>query len=370
MRNVRHASTLALVNLLHNGGLDYLEDRDSYVLPHFWQFGNLVPRSLTDGSSNTYDVVQGEEISHVDAARDYMRLFIQNNEAVRVYQRFDVDPTVNVLDFPQPLAAGSARSEMPEGFRSTFNRVLTRSRDYSFGVSFRVLRGRVNLRVQFYDSSDNLITDVLVAENVDSRFTNKAWRRLSGSVTPAKVPGWVSFTVERAGVAELCEVHMSLFQLSVGSYQDVPYTGDPSLGVIPKDTIVLAMGSSCPPGFVELGNDNLQPLNDWLDEDGEAEARVGQFPIGDDGSGELKGDFTHNRSSYDFSLETDETVPFESFDSRWGSATSGNNGVNYNPNVRTPADEPNDDGVADHQHSVDVGSSVPVNRSFLFCRRL
>lgn len=370
MRNIRHANTLALINLLHNGGLDYLEDKGSYKLPHFWRFVNIVPKPLTDGASNTYDVVEGETIAKVHDARDYMRLFIQNSQPVRLIQRFDIDENVNVLDFPQPLAPGSGRTEVAEGFRSTYNRVLGRTRSYSFGLSLRVLRGEVTVRVQFFDSDNQLIVEEVIADRADSRFTNRSWRRLSASLTPSRVPAWASFTFDRSGDAELVEAHVGLFQMSLGRYDEVPYTGDPSVGVIPKDTIILSMGSSCPPGFVPIGNDDLQPLPEWLEEDPSAQARLGNFPIGNDGTGELKGHFIHNRSSYDFQLDTDDLIPFESFDSRWGSATSGNNGVNYNPNVNTPADEPEEDGTSDHQHVVGTGSSVPVNRSFLFCRRL
>lgn len=370
MRNTRHADTLALVNLIPNGGLDYLEDKGDYKLPHFWRFVNIVPRPLSGGTDNTYDVVEGEEIKAVDEARDYLRLLIQNNKPVRLIQRFDVDTETNVLDFPQPLDPGTARTEVAEGFRSTYNRVLARTRDYSFGLSLRLLRGEVTVRVQFYDERDQLIVESVIADKADSRFTNRSWRRVSGFITPSKVPSWAAFTFERSGDAELVEAHAALFQLSLGKYSKVPYTGDPSLGVIPKDTIVLSMGSSCPPGFVAVGDDDLSPLPEWLADEPTAKARLGQFPIGDDGSGELKGAYSHNRDEYVFKLEVDDLVPFESFDSRWGSATTGNNGVTYNPNVNTPADEPEEDGTSDHQHEVDSGSSVPVNRSFLFCRRL
>lgn len=372
-RSVRHADVYALPNLVRNGGLDYLEPLENgHRLPHFWRFDGLVPRAESEEATNSYDVVAGEEVTRRGDVGDYVRVFLLDNQQVSLTQVLVSDPGANALDFPVPLVPGTARGEVSEGQLSVYERLLSRSRDYTFGVSMRVLRGKVDVSIRFSDLQGDPIAEVKIGERQDAFFTNRLWRRLSGTLTPSSVPATASFVLQRVPGSDLAEVHLGHFQIVLGTYDSAPYTGDPSLGVIPRDAVVMVMGERCPPGFVSLEEPEGVPVpEDWLADDAEARVREGNFPIGSNGPVDpsaLQGDPTHNRDGYQFRLTQDHTVPFESFDSRFGSATTG--AVSHNPNVRSPGDEPDDEGTADHQHNVRDGGSVPANRQFKLCRRL
>lgn len=369
MRSVRHADVFSLPNLVFNGGLDYLEPKDHGTpLPHYWAFDGLVARTASEESVDSYDVVLDEDVSKKGELRDYMRLFLIDDQQVSLRQSFLSNA---VLDFPVPLSSASGRSGMQPGYLSRYERLLSRSRDYTFGVNVRVRRGTVDVSIRFLDEAGNPIAEEKIGDAVSAAATSRQWLRYTGVLTPSATPASAAFVFQRRAGSELTEVHVGFFQLSLGAYDQLPYTGDMSLGVIPKDSVVLVMGASCPPGFVVMDEPDVAVPEDWLADDVEALPREGNFPIGsvDPASDALQGSPTHNRDEgYDFDLTQDDTVPFESFDSRWGSATTG--GVSYNPNVRSPADEPDEDGVADHQHNVLDAGSIPVNRQFKFCRRL
>lgn len=366
MRSVRSADVYSLPNLLRNGGLDFLEPQDDgHLLPHFWSFTGLVPRTESEEAVNSYEVITGETIERRGDLGDYFKINLLDNSLVRINQSF---LATNILDFPVPLASGSARKEVAAGFLSKFERLLSRSRDYSIGVSIRVVRGRVNVSTRFVDEKGVVITESDLSVGQEATLTARRWLRKQTYLTPSSTPASISFNIQRVAGSELTEVHIGFFQLVLGQYDYVPYTGDPSIGVLPKDAIVMVMGDTCPPGFVALEEPSGEVPEDWLAVDAEAKIREGNFPIGNDGSGDLKGDPTHNRDTYQFRLDANDTEAFESFDSRHGSATTGS--VSYNPNVRTPADEPDETGRADHQHNVRDAGSIPVNRQFKFCRRL
>ncbi len=365
MRSFRPADTRALVNLLRNGGLDYLEQKDGYLLPHFWDLTNLVPRAQSAESKSSYEIITGAE-PDPGGLVDYWKLLLLDAKESQLSQSFLSDA---VFDFPTPLAPGSVRQEVAGGYLSRYERLIYRTRPMSLGVSLRVVRGTVDVTVRVADENGRLAADAVLVSRADASFTGRRWRRLAVSFTPTASPARVVIVLKRSAGSDLTEVHLGNVQLVLGAYGEVPYTGDPSVSAIPRGAVVLSMGDACPPGFVRLEEPEGQSaLAAWKAVDPAAAVRSGNFPYQSADQAALDGEPTHNVEDPHFSLVNDQTIAFESFASRLGSATTGT--ISYNPNVRCPADEPNENGTADHQHGLAAGGSIPVNRSFLFCRRL
>lgn len=369
MRSVRHADVCSLPNLLSNGAFDFVEDVAGTPTAHFWTGHGVTAATNAAATQSVCGLVRGETIVDAEGASDYVRFDLLSGAAASWRQSFLADPAAHVLDFPTPLAPGSARREMAPGFLSRFRRTLARSRSYTAALSARVVRGAATLSARFLDADGGLIASADLTARADSGATGRRWKRYSATLTPAVVPSAIEFVAVRTG-GEIVELHLSLFQLVLGAYDEAPYTGDPLVAAVPADAIVLALGSVCPPGFVALEEPAGAVPAAWLAADPTLKLRRGAFPLGATKPDTAPhGAPTHNRTDgYQFEVAADDVVEFESFDSTWGSAVSGS--VSYNPNVRTPADEPDDRGRADHQHNVREGGSLPAHRRFLFCRRL
>lgn len=338
MRTVRGLRPDALPNLLSDGCFD---------------FGGLV-WSFPDSQPEVLDVKQTEP----DGASRVAQVSLATFSSFRMIQSFLHKAT---MDFPSPTGP-LQRDGLTGGYQSDFKTLIGASRGVTAGISLSVLSGSVRVVVDYLDRGGASIAQAVLTEGADATET-MSWRRLSAPSKLATPPASIQLTFSRV-TPELCRFQLSKVQLTSGRYSEAPYTGDLMHRAIPPGTVIMVMGTACPPGFKPLASSAASEL--WAIHG--IETKKGAFPTGSDtGDGSAVGDPTHNKSSYDFRLEKNDVLRLESFNSTFGQATTGS--VSHNPFVESPADVPNESGEADHQHNVEEGGSIPVNRQFLFCER-
>jgi hypothetical protein len=349
--------------------MDHLETINGNRYPHYWNVagGKFYPDDL---SVNAASVVS-EDQTDVDGASDYMVIKLVSSTAFALNQSFKLDPKVNVTDFPIPLEPGSARREMSEGYLSSYTRLLGKQDAYTFEMSLRMRSGRINVSAKFFDIDDQVIASS--DSRALSRTTNSTWSRVTLRIPAPIEPANLVITFQRADRTELAEVHIGNMQLVHGSHDSAPYTGDSVYSAIPKDSVMMFMGTACPPGFVKLEEPESQATpEEWLAADARIKPRFRAFPMGSKApTNQSLGSPTHNRSNYKFNLIVDQVRQFESFLSKFGQSvsTNPNEFPSYNSFGRSPADEAAE-GTSDHQHNVSDAGSIPVNRQFLFCRKI
>jgi len=359
MRSFRPADSHALINLLRNGGFDVYDVANQTA--HFWSILGAVHKSVSEGSNSDFEIIRN---SQVGGPCDFLLARILSAEPFLLRQNFISDTP---LDFPVPIAPNSNRSEVPAGFLNVYERLPIRTRALSFGLSVRVIRGIAKITARFLDSTGAICAEVILAARINSAFTRGRWQRLSGSATPSASAVSVIFMIERTSDSDLCEISLANIQLSLGAYRVVPYTGDLFVSTMPPNAVVLSLGDTCPPGFVELEEPDGTVPEAWLAANPEAKIVSGNFPY-HASSGMTDGEPTHGLPEVQFEESVTEIVAFESFSSLLAASVTGQNG--YNPNIRSPADEPTEDNTTDHQHSLEDAGSIPVNRQFTFCRKL
>lgn len=362
MRSTRFVDPHALPNLLRNGGFDLWSDTDGVFDVPWWEVSGAAPRAT---GSNAYEL-RREDAVEDDGASDYARLTLAEDRPVVLRQSLLADEAWAALDFPVPLAPRSSRTLMAVGYASRHERLLPRTRAYTFGAALRVLRGSATVSVRFLDESGTPFAGTdLAALSADA--TGRRWRRYSATVAATSTPAYVDFYVRRAAVGDFAEVHLGELQLATGAHASAPYTGDRFRSAVPAGAIVLALGEACPPGFAALPDEGSAP-NEWAAVG--VGPRRGAFPYAaaaaDAG---LKGAPTHNRDAYEFRAETDAVETFESYEGALGSLPD--NGPNgYNPSATVVGDEPTDGFGATHRHNVGDAGSTPAHRSVLLCRKL
>lgn len=341
MASVRTLRPESLINLVRNGGLDFQRE--------FWSFAGHTP-----------ELVNGTQTSP-DGASTYLRYELDSSDTATVTQSFRSSAT---FDFPSS-AVPFTRRGLQGGYRSEFGCLLGRSRRFSLGLSIAVVSGSIKITAEFLDVQGTVISEAVLDSARTAAFTGRAWGRVSGVLTAAVSPSSVRISITRTK-AELCDVRIAKIQLSKGAYTTAPYTGDIQHSAIPENSVIMVLGSSCPAGFEPLASSTA---SSELWQDRGIETRKGAFPTGSSSSEAEIGDPTHNKDEgYTFTLAQDDIRQFESFDSTFGQKTSGN--ISHDPFVKSPADVPGDSETADHQHNVDEGGSIPVNRQFLFCQRI
>lgn len=340
MRSVRTLRPESLHNLVRNGGLDFGTE--------FWAFSGHTP-ALTSAVQD-----------HVDGSDRYLRYQLDSDVPATITQSFRLDAT---MDFPVPTGPLD-RPVLQGGYQNAFGCLLGRSRDFSIGISVAVISGSATITAEFLDKNLATISSSTLDVNRDAFFTARSWSRVSGVFTAVNTPSYLRLSIVRTK-AELCDVRVAKIQLSPGAYDDVPYTGDLAHTIFPSGTVIMVMGATCPAGFAPLAS---SPSGNALWADHGIETHLNAFPVAaDSADGTEVGDPTHNKEDgYEFELSQDHIVQLESFDSAFGPTTGA---VSHNPFVKSPADVPSD-GTADHQHNVEEGGSIPVNRQFLFCKRV
>lgn len=381
MISTRHLDTQSLPNLIINGAFDHLEPSKNNFIPHFWALENLELREPKARSENVYKIVQGETLNRAEDLRDYFCIELSTKPTASMTQSFLIDPNV-AFDFPIPMAPSATRLEVSAGYLSPFNTFLVRSNTFTLGLSARVVRGAAKITAAFLNSVGAPILETVLTESASAFFTKQRWRRYTGQLTPEQTPSAIKISVIRSDPTEFLELHIGNIQLVCGAYHDVPYTGDRLLSAIPKNAIVLSLGTGCPPGFIELEEpDGVSVPESWTQQDTSLKARHNLFPIGISGNldpSALVGDPTHNRSEYRFTLALDDVEAFESYDSLQVIQTTvpvpstqpGSTITSVSETQSSYAADEATNGTADHQHNVSAAGSIPLNRSFRFCRKL
>jgi len=99
----------------------------------------------------------------------------------------------------------------------------------------------------------------LVATNLKAA----SWRRLSFNGRFKRLAGFPSTAFLSGPVLRISKIGQEPFVVKltaalvvVGSYGSVPYPGDLSYMIDPRNTVILVYGDSCPPGFRELDDEN------------------------------------------------------------------------------------------------------------------
>jgi hypothetical protein len=349
--------------------MDHLETVDGDRYPHYWDVfgGAFYPDDLSVNAA----YVRSEDQTEVDGASDYLAVKLVSSSALVLSQSYSINSNVNVLDFPVPLEPASARREVYEGYLSDHLRLLGKQAWYTLEMSMRLKSGKITVSAKFEDilGSSVGVSDV---RNL-SRSTNSSWSRIRLKIPAPIEPAKILISIKRLDRTELAEVHIGNIQLVHGEHDSAPYTGDPVYCAIPRDAIMMFMGNACPPGFVKLEEpDNQVPPDEWVSADSRIKARFRAFPMGSTSpTNQSLGAPSHNRAEYKFSLVADQTRQFESFLSKFGQSVSVDptQFPSYNSFGRSPADEAAE-GTSDHQHNVSDAGSVPVNRQFLFCRKI
>lgn len=318
------------VNLIRNGGLDFLKDTAS--MPPFW--GVEGADFLAVPPANTLSIVSGETPDSEFGAVNYFKILLASSTPAVLSQEFE--ERFIQMAFAEELGEGPRglnryRYEVP-GCQLIAGWV-------SVGLSVRVLRGSVSIAARlFTDSNRQTYEDVGLYQSLST----KEWGRPTivkdlGMKMLRKI-GLV-FTSMTPG---LSEIHVGAVMMASGKFSDLPYTGDPMADAIPKGAIVFAFGDACPPGFEKM---SLTPVP----ESGRIFFKQGTPSLA------VEGDERHNHSGASMTMNPEDDwailslVP-TSFGSSYGRYA--------------------DDGSEAHQHTLGLAKHVPPTRDVILCKRL
>jgi len=249
----RFASSYNAINLLRNGGLDFV--KDAVTTPAFWAVEGAKPAAAPP--YNAFTIVTGEDPKVEVGAARYFKVTLCDTTPVFLAQEL-LDRFVQMAFdksfgewHPGHTYGGAGRISplyKALGCQIVSNIPLT------FSFSMRVLRGVAGAKVRMEKGGLN----GGVAETTDAVATvanaSNEWQRFSVVIDPKeRLIKRVGIVLEKSGaISGLAEVHVGAIQMSIGSIGDLPYTGDPMADAIPKGTIVFAFGDSCPAGFEKL----------------------------------------------------------------------------------------------------------------------
>lgn len=234
------------INLIRNGGLDFV----GADMPPFWQLDGA---SFGGQAANICSVVRGETPASENAAVNYFKLFLTSSTPVVlghiVADRFIQMGFTTTID-----TSGSGRigtqdldnNRAPRGYDEMTTCQLMAG-EMSFSCSVRVLSGTAKLSLRLRGNggsgAQHVIYPSLVAKDWTRPTVNEDVRKRDVK--------YIDFIVEKVG-GEVAEVHLGACMAASGSYDALPYTGDPMADAIPKGAIVFAVGNVCPPGFEKL----------------------------------------------------------------------------------------------------------------------
>jgi len=357
----RFATTHQAVNLLRNGSLEMVEALDSGAQkPHFWSFDALIHEALQDAVVvNTFEVLQ-EDPGPAPASR--FRVELVTGEPSKLYQDTTRDASVHVQDFPVPLAP-SLKPALPQGHFSTEVHALPKG-DYTLSFDVRAYQGTVSIDPAAWDLVGAVQTPTYPTGQTSVTLGASAiWRRITIQFSVDYALGGVGLQLERTTSSGLAVVEIGNVMLAQGHYRYLPYTGDPLLSAIPKGAIILTMGSVCPPGFEEIGEDGLEPLPEWVADEPNILARKGNYPR--EGT-ELVGTTSHTVDAVEITPGTTDALEFSGPDSKVVDGTL------VDTSKSNPAtDEPGgSQGVPEHDHTIETAGTRPVSRGYLLCRRI
>jgi hypothetical protein len=346
MATSRFASAYNAVNLLRNGGLDFV--KDASTTPAFWTVegakAGVVP------PDNSFSIVTGEDPQVEVGAARYFKVVLSNTTPVVIAQEF-LDRFIQMAfdeEFGQfqhnDYTSNDSRLDIQ--YKSLGCQHIS-GIPVSVSFSMRVVKGSSGAKVRM--ENGDLQNGVTRTSDTVATIANASneWQRFTVVINPTQ------YMVKRLGivlekssaVSGLAEVHVGAFQMSVGSIGDLPYTGDPMADAIPKNTIVFAFGDICPAGFEKLSFAAPRITGRVFFKDSK--------PM----SLEVEGDEKHDHSGSEMTMNPEEN---------WEKIFL----------VPTYPSEPENKGiVADsavetHKHPLTKGLHVPSTRDVILCKRV
>jgi hypothetical protein len=351
MSLIGFSSTDQLISLIRNGAFSFLNKDEPSDIP-FWTATGVSTSVVepTDGPMKAFEATMATQAS------------------ATLIQSFRLDPEAHVLDFVNPIGA-YVRDSIEAGYFAEATTMLPHKTPFTLSYSIKVLQGKavVSLVADDFESSTNLvITHQGEATKVVS--SSDRWVRAAFRFSANRGLAELGLKIGRAPGADLTVVQISNISLYHGYYNDALYTGDPLARSVPAGAIILCMGSYCPPGFSELGEDGLLPPAAWTEDEPGIKARKGNYPRAAPG---LTGAPLHTTQAT-FTPKLASVVQFEGFDSKVALTRSGSSTTDFmNVSVANPpADLPDALGQPTHSHTLKKAGSRPTAIALRFCRRL
>jgi hypothetical protein len=329
-----YGDVLSVPNLFRNGGLDFQDPEGA--IPPFYSIGGATKTGLVSGALNSFDQVFGEVPDAAGAPFNYFKFIMPNSEPVTVGQDLTLAFGA-VLDHVVPIDPGELA---PFGYRATEGNLVYQG-PVTISFAMRVLQGEVSVG---FTRNNNVDDPADEYEELDPAFSSNAWRRFTGTFEADNVRlGVVAAQFQRKGRAQAVEVHIGNIMLATGSYDDLPYTGDPAAAVFPRGAIIMSMSTVAPPGFTVLGQDDVFP-------------REGE-------PGEEGGTLYH---THELTQQMEPTAGWP----RRSLLSEDDRGI---PNL-DPDPDSKADAADQHTHPLTSDSGAnntePIYRSFLFCKRV
>ncbi len=350
------ASTQQAINLLNNGSFEI-----KGTSLHYWDI-----EGIGGSSANSYSIVETE------GGYPYLQLELSSLTPFRLSQQFGKGVR-GTLDFPVPMPSGM-RTTIPEGYLVEEAKVLPHGVFYTLAFDIKVVSGSAIIDPIILDlnSEETGETTTLVTYEGLSRLTlskSNGFKSYSFKFKPARGLYRLGLQITKNSSIEHTQVQITKIGLYAGSYDTTAYTGDPLSRCLPKNSIIMYLGSACPSGFEELGNDDFQPLPSWKIDEPNIEARKGNYPASVSG---LSGNTSHTIDNLQIRPGRPDLQEFEGFDSKFviteAAKTSGSKvDVDLpNPDV----DVPDERGTPSHKHVIKSAPLRPVSIPLLFCKRV
>lgn len=326
------ANAHSAVNLLFNGSFELATDG----IPTFWRVNNLV-----DG--NAYTLNSG------------LNLILGSRATLSIIQDFTAGSLVAVNN---PGENSRSRSQ-PAGNQMSGNRTLPANTNYT--LAFDIQR----------EVGDVEISAVILVSGTPAALIDPQVVTLSSNIRltyhiPAHTTKIDSIEVQFRSTTG-AELTINRVMLAAGSFESIPYTGDPFQQVFEPDAIIMSMGDSCPAGFVDLGDGDSGPLSEWGIEPG-IRTRVENYPRG---GSELTGSPVHASDDIAMRQGASDSLLFEGYEGRLYDEFTKDSGDPANGNYAFNSAKENSvtDGVAPHTHTISEEGTRPVSFGMKFCKR-
>jgi hypothetical protein len=332
------------INLIRNGGLDFVGSG----MPPFWQLDGA---SFGGKTANICSVVKNETPVIEDAAVNYFKLFITSALPVTLRQivakRFIQPAFCKTMDTSNdgrlPDNHDMDNNRMPRGYDRMEACQLFRG-EMSFSFSVRVVSGAAKVSLRFRRPTADGDTRIVYPAAV-----SKTWSRpVVNEDIYRDIIESLDFVVEKVG-GEVAEVHLGAFMAAAGSYDTLPYTGDPMADAIPRGAIVFAVGTACPPGFEKVTLSGVPSKGRaYLKTTSPADLAV-------------EGEEAHSHANMVERMEPEVNWPGLGVEDGWGVAMDeSGRGQQY------PADLAWDP----HTHPITPAVALPSSRDVILCKRL
>ena len=270
--------TNGLTNMLFNGAFELQVEG----VPEFWDVSEL-------NGSTSYSI-----------SREGIRVVVGSGLFRAITQ--DRTASGSPLDFPIPYEGG-LQETIAAGYAVERETFIARGSTYTFSADVTVHSGQVLFGVSPTNAlAPTSQASVLLGVGDKQRIHLSFTQVFSDS-------GQFKIIVAGRPSAELT---INKVMLAPGSYEALPYTGDPFAQVFPQGAIVMAMGEACPTGFRPLDEDT-QPLAEWVEDEPGILAKRGNYPRSGD---QLAGATTHTKDTPGMDLVRRDSREFEGTEGR------------------------------------------------------